>query len=379
MKLNNQIYTDEFFTKKFDEKFSATEYNLSNNRVINIVVNQSDRKLLRIFDCFIDYLIENNFQILTQFLFGNDIHVNENISLAKKYFNEISWPVTFLKQDGNTWSTVITAVKTNNLKPLYQDGTVIGNFYCDDYSDYCFLGGLMPKSKNIPKDLSIKSIFQLIESELNNINMDFKDIVRTWFYLDDLLDWYDEFNKVRNDFFKEKDIFNNMIPASTGIGAGNLNNSLLQSAVYSVKPKTDKVKISPVKSPFQCPASNYKSSFSRAVEIEHPDYRQLIISGTASINSEGKTAYIGDIYNQIKLTMNVVAGILNSRNMNWENVTKGIVYFKDINDIKVFDEYRVNEAIPQMPLAIVQADVCRNELLFEIEVDAIELKNIQTE
>ena len=374
MKSNNQIYTNELFVKKFDEKYSTTEYNLSGNQFINIVVNQSDETLNSVFGCFKDYLIENNFQILTQFFFGNNINEKENKRFAEKYFNKLSWPVTSLKQEGRLWSTIITAVKTNTIKTIYRNSNVIGNLYNDNYSEYCLFGGLMPKSKIIPKDLSTESIFKLIESELNNINMNFNNIVRTWFYLDELLSWYNDFNKVRNDFFTEKDIFNDMIPASTGIGAKDLSNSVLQSAVFALKPKTEKVKIFSVDSPLQCPASDYKSSFSRAVEIDHPDYRQLIVSGTASINTDGETANVGNIYEQIELTMNVVLGILKSRKLNWDNITKGIVYFKDINDIKVFNDYCTDYNISQMPLAMLQADICREELLFEIEVDAIELK-----
>jgi len=375
MKLDNQVYYEELITKKFDKNFSISEYNLSSNKIINIVVNQSKEEIHSVFEKFINYLIDNNYNIISQSLFGNNTHAIENKIFAEKHLQNLSWPVSCIKQEDDTWSTIITAIKTKSLKELYNNEIPIGSLYNDEYADYCMLGGLMPKAKNIPRVLSIKSIFQFINSQLNNINMDFINIVRTWFYLDDLLSWYDEFNKVRNEYFTEKDIFNLMIPSSTGIGASNNDNSILLSSVFAVKPKNKNVNIYPVLSPLQCPASNYKSSFSRAVEIDHPDYRQLIISGTASINPDGQSVHIGNIYNQIELTINVVYGILKSRNMDWENITRGIVYFKNINDVKVFDNYCRENNIPKMPLAMLQADICRDELLFEIEMDAVELKN----
>ena len=375
MKFDNQIYTEELVTKKFEKNFTLSEYNLSANKIVNIVVSQSTEEIHSVYKKFTNYLIDNNYKIISQFLFGNNAHVEENKNFAEKYFLNLSWPVSCIKQEGDTWSTVITAIKTNSLKELYNNEIPIGSLYNDEHADYCVLGGLMPKLKNISRDLRTRYIFQFIDSELNKINMDFKNIARTWFFLDDLLSWYDEFNKVRNDYFTEKDIFNLMIPSSTGIGASNFNNSILLSSVFAVKPKNKNVKIYPVLSPLQCPASDYKSSFSRAVEIDHPDYRRLIISGTASINPDGQTVHIGNIYNQIELTMKVVYGILKSRNMDWGNVTKGIVYFKDINDIKIFNNYFTENNIPRMPLAMLQADICRDELLFEIEIDAVELKN----
>jgi enamine deaminase RidA (YjgF/YER057c/UK114 family) len=376
MKFSDQILTDDSVIKNFDNNISASEYLLGENRFINIIVNQSTENLQTSFEKFINHLIDNGYKILSQFLFGNSFHENENKIIAKKYFEGLNWPVSVIKQDGNCWGTIITATKTNSLKTIYNNDIAIGSYFVDKHSEYCLLGGLIPTSKNIPRDLSTKSIFQLIDFELNKINMDFKNVARTWFYLDDLLGWYDDFNKVRNNYFTEQNIYNHMIPSSTGIGASNINSSILLSAVYVVKPKNDNVKVFPVLSPLQCPPSNYKSLFSRAVEIEHPDYKHLIISGTASINSDGRTKHVGNIYKQIELTMNVVESILRSRKMSWEDVTKGIVYFKDINDVYIFNNYCKTKIIPQMPLAMIQADICRHELLFEIEMDAVTINKI---
>jgi len=375
MKDSEQIFANDLITKIDNEYFKATEYYLCNNKFINIIVNQSTENFDFSFKKIIEYLIDNNYEILSQFLFGNSYFEKENRDLAKKYFQSLSWPVTVIKQNGNTWGTLIKAINTDRLETIYQNSIVIGKHFKDEYADYILLEGLENNPKNISKEESVKSIFQCIESELKKIEMDFKNVVRTWFYLNDIVSWYDKFNTLRSNYFEGAGIFNNMIPASTGIGATSNNNSNLLSLIFAVNPKNNNVKISPVISPLQCPAVYYKSAFSRAVEINHPKYKQLIISGTASINPDGQSAHIGDIYGQIKLTMEVVNQILVSKNMNWENVTKGFVYFKDINDIKTFYYFCSNNKIPLMPLVMLQAGICRDELLFEIEMDAIELNN----
>ncbi|MGB5895612.1 MAG: Rid family hydrolase, partial [Ignavibacteriaceae bacterium] len=206
---------------------------------------------------------------------------------------------------------------------------------------------------------------------LHKVGMDIGNVARTWFYLVDLLNWYDDFNSVRNDYFTVKGVYERMIPASTGIGAGNLRGGSLMFGGYALKEKQNSIKTEAVESPFQCPASDYKSSFSRAVEINHPDYRHLIVSGTASITPEGETANIGSIYKQVELSMKVVKAILQSRHMSWENVSRGIIYFKNINDINSFENFCSDNNIPELPLSMIKADICRNDLLFEIEVDAI--------
>ena len=102
-----------------------------------------------------------------------------------------------------------------------------------------------------------------------------------------------------------------------------------------------------------------------------PAHRLLYISGTASITPDGRTAHAGDLESQIALTMDVVAGILLSRGMSWSNVSRGIAYFQDAGEAPCLDRYcrDRNRALP--PVAVSSADICRDDLLFEIEVDAV--------
>ena len=70
--------------------------------------------------------------------------------------------------------------------------------------------------------------------------------------------------------------------------------------------------------------------------------------------------------------MKVVHAILASRGMNWTDVTRALAYFKRAEHAPIFDKYRAENNVPPFPAVIVQNDICRDELLFEIEVDAIQ-------
>jgi enamine deaminase RidA (YjgF/YER057c/UK114 family) len=126
-----------------------------------------------------------------------------------------------------------------------------------------------------------------------------------------------------------------------------------------------------VQSPKQSDALEYGSSFSRAAEIAMPDHRRLLVSGTASIDSEGNSVNIGDVEAQVAFTMQVVGAILQSRGMDFSDVTRAIAYFKHAEDAPVFDKYCIDSKLLQLPLISAQGDICRDDLLFEIEVDAI--------
>ena len=101
------------------------------------------------------------------------------------------------------------------------------------------------------------------------------------------------------------------------------------------------------------------------------DHRRLYISGTASIEPGGATAHVGDVDKQIDLTMDVVEAILESRDMGWSDTTRAAAYFKDVESIPAFASYCRAKGLPPLPVAIAHSDICRDDLLFEIEMDAV--------
>jgi enamine deaminase RidA (YjgF/YER057c/UK114 family) len=96
----------------------------------------------------------------------------------------------------------------------------------------------------------------------------------------------------------------------------------------------------------------------------------LLISGTASIEPGGRSAHPGDPRKQIQLTMEVVAAILESCRMSFADVTRSTVYFKQLADARLFEQWCQTNDL-DIPGVWVEADICRDELLFEIELDAM--------
>ena len=74
---------------------------------------------------------------------------------------------------------------------------------------------------------------------------------------------------------------------------------------------------------------------------------------------------------QVALTMDVVQAIQESRDMTWGNVNRALAYFKHAADISIFDEHLKRCGLPCLPTVIVNVDICRGDLLFEIELDAV--------
>ena len=250
-------------------------------------------------------------------------------------------------------------------------GQTLGICYEDAYAEYCLLTGVLPPDLTASRPDQTTAVFEGIEDALTDAGMTFDNVARTWLYMDKILEWYDPFNRARDAFFRSRSIYDKLVPASTGIGSANLCGSAISACAIAVKPKGAAITVQAVPSPLQCAALQYGSSFSRAVEIATPECKTLLISGTASIEPGGATAYVDDVEKQIQLTMDVVGAILTSRGMTWADTTRAIMYLKQPEYMAPWQDWLRANGLTDMPLINIQADVCRDDLLVELELDAV--------
>ncbi len=294
---------------------------------------------------------------------------------ARAKMSGAAWPVLWVEGDvcpGTHLSGTQAFILDN--RPVHRvtlADQVVGSYWSDEDADYCLLAGVLPADTRDTRDSQTITCMQQIEIALQKAGMNLSHLVRTWFYLDDLLAWYDEFNEVRTKLFHTHGVFERVVPASTGIGARNPAGAALAAGALAICPRHGRVHVEEVPSPLQCPATDYRSSFSRAVEVAFPDRRMLMVSGTASIAADGTSMFSDDVAKQIHLTLDVAEAILKSRQMDWENTTRAIGYFRNFDDMPLFEKCCRDRGIAPLPFVPVHATVCRDDLLFEIELDAI--------
>ena len=311
--------------------------------------------------------------VLSRFVFGDRGSGGQFQKAMGALGGRFTWLEGDVAQGGKIYATQSFAVSGSKPQSVKVDGRGSCFVYEDEHARYCRMGGVTVEDPRLLRAEQTRLVFEIISAAMARCGFRFTDTARTWFYLDNLLDWYGEFNKVRTTFFEEMGVFDKMVPASTGIGAANSWGTAIIADVLAVQPKSDAVTIRPVASPLQGSAMSYKSSFSRAVEVAFPTHRRLLISGTASIDKEGKSVHLGDAARQIELTMRVAEALLASRGMGWDDACRGVAYVKNIDDLRLLDQYCADRRIPCFPLAVAQVDICRGDLLFEIELDAVKV------
>ena len=83
------------------------------------------------------------------------------------------------------------------------------------------------------------------------------------------------------------------------------------------------------------------SSFSRGMRIDLNGLVILLISGTASIDEQGRSIHIGDFRAQMQRTLNNITGLLASEGATWHDIVRTTCYLRDIErDYAVFNEVR---------------------------------------
>jgi enamine deaminase RidA (YjgF/YER057c/UK114 family) len=320
-----------------------------------------------------EFLNAHDAQAVSMRLFGNKTDIDNASSFLKAVTDEITCPPLLTVQGSPTGPTPLSvqvhAVSGMNSMPLYLEDVFIGRKFEDAYTKYYMLN-ILSDAPQESKYVQTKGVFEKAHRMLDAFGMDFSNTIRTWLYASDILSWYDELNRARNDFFNDHGIYDQIVPASTGIGADNVFGQSLAIQLLAVCPKGDDVIIQPANSPLQSSAMDYKSSFSRGIKLLGPDHHRLSISGTASIDKAGETVFVGNTPAQVDLTMRVVKGILNDAGMDWSDTVSSLVYFKHRKDFGLFDDYCRDHGI-KLPHIKLHADVCRDDLLFELELEAV--------
>ena len=216
------------------------------------------------------------------------------------------------------------------------------------------------------------------------------DIARTWIYIYDIDGMDKDDNNYQGVNHARKEIYNKInfagrtgslvdFPASTGIG---LQDKAITYSALACNPGMQNKVIS-IENQSQTPAfeypedeSKFQPLFSRAIALLDGDKALCSISGTASI-LEAKSVFIGDAARQTDQTLDNIENLISVSNLQANNINvdnggleaalQYVVYIKHVADYGVVREICEKRLPHNIPHFYVHADVCRDDLLVEIE------------
>ena len=265
----------------------------------------------------------------------------------------------------------VHAINTNSKPELIRlDQTGCGRILRAPGCTFLTLSSIsVPQAENNTEQA--QAMMEKAESVLKQFGADFLSVPRTWMWLKDILSWYNDFNNVRNKFFTERGLIGagtrQSMPASTGIGLGPDNGGHCAMDLVAVLEPADSTQYLQVTGKQHC-ALNYGSAFSRAARSIMPTGDIVFVSGTASIDADGVTTNIGDAAGQINATIENVRAVLSEMQSSEKDLVQVIAYCKTTEDEKVFNSLKGSL---DWPWITVICDICRPDLLFEIEATAM--------
>jgi enamine deaminase RidA (YjgF/YER057c/UK114 family) len=238
------------------------------------------------------------------------------------------------------------------------------------------LGNESEDRNNYP--LQVKRMLERVEKILLEQRINYRHVVRTWFYLSHILKWYGEFNRVRSDKYREFGILSQtssnsgMFPASTGI-EGTVSDLVAGTLdVLAVIPnRTLSPIIKHLSNLGQKEAFHYGAAFSPGVLIDQPDFSWIQVSGTAAIDKNGNSMFPHDIRSQIQCTFDKLISLLKPEGAGLKDIAAATVFVKHPEDAEVFWQLVKSQGLEEFPGICVQANICREDLLFEIDAEVI--------
>lgn len=220
-----------------------------------------------------------------------------------------------------------------------------------------------------------RQVFENIGRGLTAHGFRYTEVVRTWIYSSRLLDWYGDLNRIRTAHFRRVGIDGSPgrpFPASTGIqGRADQEECVIDVlAVQNTSPRG--IAVTPVcASPRQDQSFNYGSAFSRGMTLDIEGRRTIHISGTASINTAGESTHIDDPEYQSLETLLCIGSILEEQGGTLSNITSATLFCKTPEAWDAWKRVTQLLQVPDFPKIVVQADVCRHDLLVEMEAVAV--------
>ncbi len=273
----------------------------------------------------------------------------------------------------------IQSAEKPGVRTMYLGSKAVGRKFTYQgvsYGSVASLGPVMNGTPRTSRHAEAASMFRQAGQVLSGYGFSYRDVARTWIYLPRLLSWYGELNAARREVFREVGLIGGdqslWLPASTGIqGHSPLGHECMMDLLAVAGREDGRVRMQMLESPLQCEAYDYGSFFSRAVELRDCTTSRVYVSGTASIDRQGLTVHRDNPLAQIRFTLQVVRELLATRGHSFSHVSHCVAFLKKAAYAPAFEQATGEAGFDPRVVVPTVADVCRDDLLFEIEVMTI--------
>lgn len=305
---------------------------------------------------------------------------------ARAHFPERVPLISYVSQKplkGMLNAEVTILSQAENVKITYGNNYIVIKNGCCRELITC---GILPPDITASHAVQSNEVFARLEEILSFENFPINSIVRQWNYIENISQYEEEFqnyqvfNDSRSHFYAGED-WSAGYPAATGIGTQS--GGVMVELIAFVG--DDLINMA-LDNPLQVAAHHYSQGvllgaqdpcfgqrttpkFERARMIGLPDELIIYISGTAAIR--GESSHISDdLIEQARITMENIDFLISPQNLSVEGVVRTYkllrIYVKNPGQMEEVRTY-MKANYPDILKIYICADICRDELLLEIE------------
>ena len=236
------------------------------------------------------------------------------------------------------------------------------------YTHY-WTGSLVSPGQDSREQMS--GIFQKLEQQLNGLPVA-ENTVRTWIFVRDVDVNYAGVVEGRKDYFNRIGLTaDTHYIASTGIeGRAPDWRNLVEMDAYSIKGLRAGQMQYLYAPEHLSPTALYGVTFERGTAVTYGDRRHVFISGTASIDKEGKILHTGDVAAQTGRMLENIQALLEEAGAGFKDIGMAVVYLRDQADYPLVKSI-LSERLPSLNALYVHGPVCRPGWLVEMECIAL--------
>lgn len=293
--------------------------------------------------------------------------------------------------DGSDMEVLVTMLRGSGVS--YREAAGIRYaVYTDSLGSWLYAGGSACITPSLTCRKQSANALTLARDILEMEKMTFRNVLRQWNFIGDILEQevtdkglvqnYQEFNEMRRKWY-DRDAFDRDYPAATGIGTrgGGVRIEFIATSL------TSPYSIYSLKNPAQHDAHSYSRDqlvgalrqstpkFERGKLVCLGEYGYLWVSGTAAIR--GESSVPGTAMDQARVTCQNIDLLISAENLKKSGCPDRLTllgavyirgYVKHMDDGPAVADY-LRETYPDALIQVLQADVCRSELLVEVEAE----------
>lgn len=389
--------------------FTTTEINLNKLCFFPELGSTLCEKLADCYRQFTESSLKNTFtkdSIVKQTIFiaapsaSEYLQSKQKLSVCAKEFFGVLPPTSILAQTPENESLAVEFVTIDGLRPdeiLHKHNDEASWLVISRGTAKIVIASGLGEEDSDTENILFRSekAFSQLHHILTQEGLEFSDIIRQWNYIEQITETLDEhdmpsqhyqiFNDVRSKYYQLSN-FKNGFPAATGIGM-DYGGIIIDAIAARFEEENA---IVAVKSPVQLDAYTYSKEvlaqnnamcdfcrttpkFERAKILAPSGKKWILISGTAAISGQASDDQFSAEH-QTQLTIQNILqlisveniakyGISSDKRASIQSLRVYVKYKKDIAEVKAV----CMKYFPEIPIIYVVADICRPELLVEIE------------